>query len=291
MDTIGAAIGRNVSRRAAPSRNSPRASRWIFFAIVALVFAVCAASTVVWCASMSAMGDMPMPGGWTLSMTWVPMCGQKWPRVAASFVGMWVMMMIAMMLPSLAPALWRYHEAVGLTGGRDGSDGIDDLRVAPLTALVSVGYFFVWTVAGVAVFALGAATMALALHFPALARAIPFAAAVAVLIAGVVQFSAWKARYLACGRCTSMSHYALPAHARAALRHGLRLGVHCCYCCAGLTAVLLIDGIMDLYAMTFVTAAITAERLAPAGDRVARATGVVVMAMGMTMIARAFAFG
>ncbi|MPW20213.1 DUF2182 domain-containing protein [Paraburkholderia sp. CNPSo 3157] len=237
---------------------------------------------------MSAMGEMPMPGGWSLSMTWVPMCGQKWPRAAASFVGMWLVMMIAMMLPSLAPVLWRYHEAVGLTDGRNGRDG---RRVAPLTALVSVGYFFVWTVVGVAVFALGAATTALALHFPALARAVPVAAGVAVLIAGVVQFSAWKARYLACCRYTSVSGCASRTDARAAWLHGLRLGVHCCYCCAGLTAVLLIDGIMNLYAMAFVTAAITAERLAPAGERVARAIGVVVVAMGITMIARAFAFG
>jgi len=241
--------------------------------------------------SMSAMGDMPMPGGWTLSMTWVPMCGQKWPRTAASFVGMWLVMMIAMMLPSLAPVLWRYHEAVRLKDGRNGRNGTDDRRIAPLTALVSVGYFFVWAVAGVAVFALGAATMALALHFPALAHAIPFAAGVAVLIAGVAQFSAWKARYLACCRCTFMSHRALPAHARAAWVHGLRLGVHCCNCCAGLTVVLLIHGIMDLYAMAFVTAAITAERLAVEGERVARATGLVVVTMGMTMTARAIAFG
>ncbi|MEM5382854.1 DUF2182 domain-containing protein [Paraburkholderia phymatum] len=237
---------------------------------------------------MSAMGDMPMPGGWSLSMTWAPMCGQRWPRAAASFVGMWLVMMIAMMLPSLAPVLWRYHEAVGSTRARNGTDG---RSVAPLTTLVSVGYFFVWTVAGVAVLALGAATTALSLHFATLARAIPFAAGVVVLIAGVVQFSALKARHLACCRCTFMSGCALPAHARAAWLHGLRLGAHCCYCCAGLTAVLLIDGIMNLYAMAFVTAAITAERLAPAGDRVARATGVLVMAMGMTMIARAFAFG
>ncbi|SEJ93271.1 DUF2182 domain-containing protein [Paraburkholderia diazotrophica] len=234
---------------------------------------------------MPAMGDMPMPGGWSLSMTWVPMCGQKWPRAAASFVGMWLVMMIAMMLPSLAPVLWRYHEAARATSGTG------DRRLAPLTALVSVGYFFVWTVAGVAVFALGAATMALALHFPALAHAIPFAAGIAVLIAGVVQFRAWKARYLACCRCTFMNQCAPPARARSAWLHGVRLGVHCCYCCAGLTAVLLINGIMDLYAMAFVTAAITAERLAPAGERVARATGVVVIAMGMTMIARAIAFG
>jgi predicted metal-binding membrane protein len=43
-----------------------------------------------------------MPGGWTLS--------------AASFLGMWAVMTAAMMLPSVALMLWRYREAIGVTG-------------------------------------------------------------------------------------------------------------------------------------------------------------------------------
>ena len=35
--------------------------------------------TVAWCSSMSAMGGMPMPGGWTMSMAWMRMPGQTWP--------------------------------------------------------------------------------------------------------------------------------------------------------------------------------------------------------------------
>jgi hypothetical protein len=42
-------------------------ARW-FIAVSALLLAVSAAVTVIWCASMSAMGGMPMPGGWTMSM-------------------------------------------------------------------------------------------------------------------------------------------------------------------------------------------------------------------------------
>ncbi len=56
--------------------------------------------------------SLPMPGGWSMSMMWMPMCGQTWPRVAASFVGMRIAMMTAMMLPSVAPVLWRYREAL-----------------------------------------------------------------------------------------------------------------------------------------------------------------------------------
>ena len=53
-----------------------------------------------------------MPGGWTMSMTWMRMPGQTWPGVAASFLGMWVVMMVAMMLPSLVA------DAVALPRGR-----------------------------------------------------------------------------------------------------------------------------------------------------------------------------
>ncbi|WP_318270997.1 DUF2182 domain-containing protein [Paraburkholderia hospita] len=128
---------------------NPRASRRAFFGVAALVFVASVALTVIGCMSMSSMSELPMQGGWSLSMTWAPMCGQKWPRVAATFVGMWIVMMVAMMLPSLAPVLWRYHEAIGKTGV---------MRARWMTALAGVGYFFVWAVLGVIVFVLGILT-------------------------------------------------------------------------------------------------------------------------------------
>src|SRR5256885_6447264 len=96
---------------------SERASEKAFLGVSALLFAASAAVTIVWCASMSAMGGMPMPGGWTMSMAWMRMPRQTWPRAAASFLGMWIVMMVAMMLPSLLPMLWRYRQTVGGTGG------------------------------------------------------------------------------------------------------------------------------------------------------------------------------
>jgi predicted metal-binding membrane protein len=54
-----------------------------------------------------------------------------------------------------------------------------------------------------------------------------------------------------------------------------------------LTAVLLVIGVMDLRAMAVVAAAITAERLAPAGPRVAHANGAVLVGAGLFVIARA----
>ena len=58
------------------------------------------------------MGEMLMPGDWSMSMTWMRMPGQTWLGAATSFLGMWVVMMVAMMLPSLVPMLWNYRKAV-----------------------------------------------------------------------------------------------------------------------------------------------------------------------------------
>ena len=55
---------------------SERTSQRAFFGVSALLVAASAALTTVWCASMSAMGEMPLPGGWTKSMAWMRMPGQ-----------------------------------------------------------------------------------------------------------------------------------------------------------------------------------------------------------------------
>jgi len=244
----------------------------------ALLFVASAAPTIAWCSSMSAMGEMPMPGGWTMTMVWMRMPGQTWPGAAASFVGMWFVMMTAMMLPSLAPMLSRYRQAVSRTG---------DTRLGLLTALVTVGYFFVWTVLGTFAFSLGATVTAVEMQQPALSRAVPIAIGVIVVIAGALQFTAWKQRQLSCCREAPAHGRVLPAHAATAWRHGLRLGFHCSCSCAGLTAILLVAGVMDLRTMAFVTAAITVERLAPAGERVARGIGAFVITAGLFLISRA----
>ncbi len=125
------------------------------------------------------------------------------------------------------------------------------------------------------------------MQLPELARAVPVAAGVIVLIAGALQFTTWKARHLRCCRTIPAPGQTLPADAGTAWRHGLRLGLHCTYCCAGLVAVLLAIGVMDLRTMAVVTAAITAERLAPAGEQVARAIGAAAIGVGLVLIARA----
>jgi predicted metal-binding membrane protein len=228
------------------------------------------------------MGEMPMPGGGTMSMVWTLMPGQTWLSAAGSFLGMWVLMMVAMMLPSLVPMLWRYREAVATIG---------ETSFAPLTALVGAGYFFVWTVFGMAAFPLGVALASVQMQHPALVGAVPIAVGVVILIAGSLQLTAWKAHHLACCREAPGRGRTLPADAGTAWRHGLRLGLHCTSCCVGLIAILLVIGVMDLRVMAVVAAAITVERLAPAGERVARATGAVVVGAGLFLIARAAGLG
>lgn len=211
-------------------------------------------------------------------MAWMRMPGETWPGAAVSFLGMWMVMMVAMMLPSLVPVLSRYREALGR---------MHESRLHLLTTVVALGYFIVWTAIGMTAFPMGVALTALEMQQPALARAVPLGAGVVVLVAGVLQFTAWKTDQLACCRSAPGRGLTRPVSAGSAWRQGLRLGLRCACCCAGLTAILLVTGIMDLRAMAVVTAAITVERLAPAGVHVARAIGALVLGGGVLLIARA----
>lgn len=212
-----------------------------------------------------------------MATAWMRMPGETWLAAAASFLGMWLLMMAAMMLPSLVPVLWRYQQAITVRS---------TARRAGLTTLVGTGYFLVWTAIGVAVFTVGVPFMALEMRLPALAHATPIAAGVVVVLAGALQFTTWKAHHLACFHEVPGQRYPMPPHSVAAWRNGLRLGLHCSYSCAGFTAILLVIGMMDLRVMAAATTAITAERLVPAGARTARASGAVAVAAGLFLIAR-----
>jgi predicted metal-binding membrane protein len=249
-----------------------------FFGISALLFAACTTGTVVWSESMSYMGGMPMPGGWTMSMTWMRMPGQGWFEAAVSFLAMWVIMMGAMMLPSLAPTLWRFRRAVVAT------DVASNSHLGGLTALAGTGYFFAWAVFGLFAFLSGVTLAGVVMRLPALARAVPIAAGAIVLTAGALQLTAWKAHQLDRCRRTPARGRGLEPDAGTAWRYGIRLGMRCIYCCSGLTVSLLVVGLMDLRAMLLVTAAVNIERLG--GERIARAIGAATMAAGFVLIAR-----
>jgi predicted metal-binding membrane protein len=170
-------------------------------------------------------------------------------------------MMVAMMLPSLATTLSRY-------------------RLGRLTA--GAGYFVVWTLIGAVAYAVGVILAAAEMRWQALARTVPIATGVVLLLAGCVQITGWKVRQLT--RCRDGA-----ACGRGALRHGIRFGVQCALCCVSFTMILLVTGVMNVSGMAIVAAAITVERVAARPEQIARAVGVVVIAAGAFVIARAVA--
>jgi predicted metal-binding membrane protein len=234
-----------------------------FLAVAAVLFVASAAVTIG-----VSLSDVPICGGGTMSAAWRPMPGQTWPAAAASFLGMWLAMMMAMMLPSLVPMLRRYRQAVTGAGA----------PLDRLTALVGAGYFCVWTGAGLMVFALGAV-------LPPVGS--PAVGAV-LLLAGLLQFTAGKRQALAC--CRERPGW-LAADADTAWRYGLHLGLQCARSSAGLTAVLLVAGMMDLGIMVAVTATITVERLGPRGAQIARAIGFGLVGAGLLLLARVVGLG
>ncbi|AXF20972.1 hypothetical protein CUJ89_11045 [Burkholderia pyrrocinia] len=242
------------------------------------VFAVAALATLAQHASMAAMGDEPMAGGWMTSAAWLRPCGWGASRAFAAFAGMWGAMTVTMMLPVLAPTLWRYRQSVGPLAAA---------RPTCLVVVAGAGYFAVWMALGALAFPVGGALTAAAVRLPALARAMPFVAGAVVFAAGVLQFSAWKARRLACCRHAAADARRSRADAGAAWRHGVRAAMRCGACCGNLMAVALAVGVMDLRVMAAVTVAIAAERLVPAGERVARIVGCVAIGGGIAMIVRA----
>jgi predicted metal-binding membrane protein len=170
-------------------------------------------------------------------------------------------MMVAMMLPSLAPLLVR------------------DRRGAVQGTLVALGYFTVWASAGVAAYALGTVLVIADRWWPA-----PLVAALALLIAVITQWTPWKARRLVC--CRELVRQAR-ATWRDALLEGVRLGVQCCLCCAGLMTFLIVTGMMRRGAVMLVAALIALERFAPRPRLVARAAGVLILVVGAVLIANA----
>ena len=246
---------------------------WAFLGASALLFIASTATTISICRSMS--GGMAMPGGWTMSMAWMRK-DQNWLAAVFAFMGMWVPMMAAMMLPALVPALLRYRASLRVPG---------TVHLNATTALAGAGYFFVWALLGAVVYPVGLIVTNAEMHWPTLAHSVPLITGAVLLFAGGLQLTAWKARQLCRCRdeanCLSM----LSPDARTAWRHGLGLGMHCLLCCLGLMMALLVTGVMNLGAMALITIAITVERLAPSPTLVARTAGVVMITAGVLVIA------
>ena len=216
---------------------------------------------------------MPMPGAGAITIgAPAALAG------GAGFVAGWTFMMAAMMLPSLAPTLRRYHRAVPRERGG---------RPVGLTTIVVVGYLAVWAAVGALIYPaeLEGARRGAALSVRATASVV----AIVVLAAGAMQFTRWKARHLDCCRAPRGVRRAATGGIAGAWRLGVRLGWHCVNSSAAVMLLLLVVGMMDLRAMAAVTGAITAERLAPARARVAWMLGGIGVCSGLALLVRAIA--
>jgi predicted metal-binding membrane protein len=165
------------------------------------------------------------------------------------FVGVWVVMMAAMMFPSLAPTVALY--------ARMATD-----RVAPL--LFAAGYLLVWGAAGVTAFAVARIGGELAGDVLAWDRAGRWVAGATLLVAAAYELTPLKDVCLA--KCRSPLGFLLGAwrDGRAGgLQMGARHGAWCVGCCWALMASLFALGLMSLVWMAFVAALIALEKTLP----------------------------
>ena len=174
-----------------------------------------------------------------------------------------VAMMVAMMLPSFAATLLTYYRH--LHGGGNAA-------ASQRTTAFAVGYVGVWSTISLLLVASPASHVG---------QPAPWVVSIVILCVGAIQCSRWKARRLARCRPARVSALSRPSTAIMACLQGARFGVDCALSCAGPMAVLWVVGLMDIPMMLIITAAITAERVAPAGVRVARFTGLVALTVGL----------
>ena len=188
----------------------------------------------------------------------------------AAFVGMWTLMMAAMMLPSVAPVASMYQRSVR---------SYRALRLAGFTG----GYLLAWVGAGVPAFLLTAFVARLVDQHPGWATAV----AVAVFAScGVYQLTPLKSRCLK--HCRSplslLLHYGAYRGALRDVRAGAHHGAYCLGCCWSLMALFVVLGVMNLAAMVVLAAVVLAEKLWRHGEVLSRAVGIAALALAVAVI-------
>jgi predicted metal-binding membrane protein len=216
---------------------------------------LCLVAVLAWVATISWAGSMGVGAG-TMGMSLAP------------FLGLWVVMMAAMMFPSVAPMAIVWIQSVSSRPSRQE-------RVIGVVSFLA-GYLFAWTTFGAAVYAVLLGTGQLANGAPGTAR---WVGAGIFAAAGVYQLTPLKGACLRHCRSPlgSLFHYAsYRGHGRD-FRVGVHHGLYCVGCCWGLMIVLVAVGAMNLPAMTLLAGVILIEKVWRFGPAFSRVVGIALL--------------
>jgi predicted metal-binding membrane protein len=189
------------------------------------------------------------------------------------FVGVWVVMMAAMMFPSVAPTVALYSR---MTRAR-----------SPLSPLLfTAGYLVAWAGVGLLAFALAGAGGRVTGDVLAWDRGGRWAAGTTLLVAAVYELTPLKDVCL--GKCRSPLGFLLGAWrdgASGSLRMGIRHGGWCIGCCWALMATLFALGLMSIVWMGLVAGVIAFEKLIPSPRAATYGTTAVLLVLGVLVLA------
>lgn len=206
---------------------------------------------------------MPAPGPWsTRELGWLAV--------------MWIVMMVAMMLPSAAPTILLF----AVVSRRRRAQGVPAVPAAVFT----LGYLLVWTGYATIAAAAQGGLHAAALLSPAMASASPLLGGGLLVAAGIYQWLPLKAACLA--HCQSPLGF-FSTHwregARGALVMGMRHGAYCVGCCWLLMGLLFVAGVMNLLWVATLAGVVLVEKLLPQGGLVGRLIGVGLIGWGIAV--------
>ena len=189
---------------------------------------------------------------------------------AGWYLGIWVTMMAAMMLPSATPMVLLFSKVSEQSSRRPG--------VA--TVLFVTGYLIAWTAYGLVAFGLFRLVRTVDPAFLAWGRAEITGAAIA--LAGIYQLTPLKRTCLRhCRTPLSFVMHHWHGGAGGAVRMGIEHGAWCVGCCWALMVLLFAVGVMSITWMLVVAAIVFAEKVLPIGEQVAKVLAVVLIAFGI----------
>jgi predicted metal-binding membrane protein len=191
---------------------------------------------------------------------------------------MWAVMMVAMMTPSAAPMILMF-------AGVNRRRREQQVSYVP-TSVFLVGYLVVWAAFSVLATAAQWGLHAISLLSPMMASTSPVLGGVLLLVAGLYQWTPLK--HVCLSKCRSPLGFVLNEWREGrwgAFLMGLKHGGYCTGCCWSLMALLFVAGIMNLLWVAAIAGFVLLEKVAPAGDRLGRVAGVVLVGWGVWVVA------